>query len=183
VAVAGPNTRAKWSHIPITFTKADIKLVSFPHTYAMVIIAHIDKWDITRILIDNSRQAEILFLSAFDQMGLDRNQLKETTKLLYGFRGKRVELVGSISLPVSFGSHENAWIKHVTFNVIDMHHSYNVILGRGFLNTFEVALHSGYLYLKVTTPLGVLPIHGSQRDARNIEQGFTTGHMSYPVLR
>jgi hypothetical protein len=73
MAVEGPITRTKWSHISITFSEADIKLVSFPHTDVMVIIMHIDKWDVTRVLIDNGSQAEILFLSAFDQMGFDRN--------------------------------------------------------------------------------------------------------------
>jgi hypothetical protein len=58
--------------MPITFTVADIKLVSFPHTDAMVITAYIDKWDVTIVLVDNDSQAEILFLSAFDQTGYDR---------------------------------------------------------------------------------------------------------------
>jgi hypothetical protein len=38
--------RTKWSHVQITFTEADIKLASFPHTDAMAITAHIDKWDV-----------------------------------------------------------------------------------------------------------------------------------------
>jgi hypothetical protein len=53
VAVEGPIMRTKWPHMHITFTKADIKLTSFPHTNAMVITAHIDKWDVTRVLVDN----------------------------------------------------------------------------------------------------------------------------------
>jgi hypothetical protein len=48
------------------------KLVSFSHTNAMVITTHIDKWDATRVLIDNGIQPEILFLSAFNQMGFYR---------------------------------------------------------------------------------------------------------------
>jgi hypothetical protein len=108
-------------------------------------------------------------------MGLDKNQLKKTTKLLYGFGGKRVELVDSISLPVSYGSHQNVRTEHVTFDVVDMHYSYNTILGRGFLNTFEAALHSAYLCLKVLAQIGALSIYGSQRDAGNIEQNFTPG--------
>jgi hypothetical protein len=32
----------------------------------MVIIAYIDKWDVTIVLIDNGSQSKILFLSAFD---------------------------------------------------------------------------------------------------------------------
>jgi hypothetical protein len=72
VAVEVPITRTKWSHTLITFVEVDIKLVSFPHIDVMVITTHIDKWDVTRVLIDNGRQVEILFLSAFDQMGFNR---------------------------------------------------------------------------------------------------------------
>jgi hypothetical protein len=102
MAAEGLVTRTKWSDIPLTFIEADIKLVSFPRTDVMVIIAHIDKWDITRVLIDNDSQAKILFLSAFDQMGFDMKQLKEAMKSLYGFGGRRIEHVDSIPLPVSF---------------------------------------------------------------------------------
>jgi hypothetical protein len=149
VAVEGPVTRTKWSHIPLTFTEADIKLVSFLHTYVMVITTRIDKWDVTRVLINNGSHLEILFLLAFNQMGYDRKQLKEAKKLLYGFRGKRIEPVGSIPLLVSFGSLQNAWTEHINFDVVDMHYPYNAIFGRGLLNTFEEALHSAYLCLKV----------------------------------
>jgi hypothetical protein len=36
----------------------------------MVITVHIDKWDVTKILIDNGSQAEILFLLAYEKNGL-----------------------------------------------------------------------------------------------------------------
>jgi hypothetical protein len=72
----------------------------------MVIMTHMDKWDVTRVLIDNGSQAEILFLSAFNQMGFDRKQLKEAMKLLYSFGGRRIEPVGSIPLPVSLSHPE-----------------------------------------------------------------------------
>jgi hypothetical protein len=68
VAVEGPITQTKWSHISLIFTEVGIKLVSFPHTIAMLIITHIDKWDVMRVLVDNGSQAELLFLSAFDHM-------------------------------------------------------------------------------------------------------------------
>jgi hypothetical protein len=38
----------------------------------MVVTIHIDRWDVTKILIDNGNQATILFLAAFDKMGFDR---------------------------------------------------------------------------------------------------------------
>jgi hypothetical protein len=107
VVVEGPITQTKWSHMPLTFNEADIKLVSFPHIDAMVITTHIDKWDITRVLIDNGSQVEILFLSAFDQMVFDRKQLKKMSKPLYGFSGRRIEPIDSISLLICFGSLHN----------------------------------------------------------------------------
>jgi hypothetical protein len=96
VAVKGPITRTKWLHVPITFNEDDIKLLSLPHTEAMVIIVHIDKWDVTRVLVDNGSQAKILFLSTFEHMGFDRKQLKKASKPLYEFGKKRIEPVGSI---------------------------------------------------------------------------------------
>jgi hypothetical protein len=37
----------------------------------MVTTVHIDRWDVTKILIDNDSQTKILFLATFDKMGFD----------------------------------------------------------------------------------------------------------------
>jgi hypothetical protein len=174
--------RTKWSHMQISFTEANIKLVLFLHKDAMLTIAHIDKWNVTRVLVDNGSQAEILFLSTFEPMGLNKKQLKEAPKPLYGFGGRKNEPIGSISLPVSFGSPANARTKYITFDVLDMSYLYNAIFRRGLLNTFETTLHSLYLCLKVPAALGVISIHGNQKEARNIEQGFAPGHRNVNCL-
>jgi hypothetical protein len=176
VAVEGPVTKTKWSHVPITFSQDDIKLLSFPHIDAMVIIAHINKWDVMRVLIDNGSQVEILFLSTFQQMGFDSKQLKEAPKPLYSFGGRKIEPICSVSLPVSFDSLHNAHTEFVTFDVVEMNYPYNAIFRRGLLNTCEAGLHSLYLCLKVTAALEVISIYGRQKDARNIEQGFAPSH-------
>jgi hypothetical protein len=71
LAIKGPITKTKWSHIPVTFSAEDINLALFPHTDAIVVTIHIDRWNVIRILIDNGTQAEILFLSTFKKMGYD----------------------------------------------------------------------------------------------------------------
>jgi hypothetical protein len=154
VVVEGPIIRTKWLHVQITFTEADIKLTSFPHMDVMVIITHIDKWSVTRVLVENGSHTEILFLSTFEQIGFNKKQLKEASKLLYGFGGKKIELVGSISLLVSFGTLSNARIEYITFDVVDMSYPYNAIFRRGLLNTFDAALHSPYLCLKIPATQG-----------------------------
>jgi hypothetical protein len=65
-------------------------LISFLHTNAMVLTVDIDRWDISRILIDNGNQLEILFLLTFEKIGYDKKQLEEPMKPLYGFGGKRI---------------------------------------------------------------------------------------------
>jgi hypothetical protein len=109
-------------------------------------------------------------------MGFDRKQLKQASKPLYGFGGRRIKPMGSISLSVSFGSLRNARTEYITFDVVEMNYPCNAIFRRGLLNTFRAALHSLYLCLKVPATLGVISIHGSQKDERNIEQGFAPGH-------
>jgi hypothetical protein len=96
----------------------------------MVVMMHIDRWDVTRILVDNGSQAKVLFLSNFEKMGYDRRWLKESTKTLYGFGGKRIELVGVITLPISFGDSTNPRTEYIIFDVIDMHCPYNAIFRR-----------------------------------------------------
>jgi hypothetical protein len=182
LTVEGPITQTKWSHMHIIFSSQDVNLASFPHIDAMVIMVDIDRLDITKILVDNGSQVEILFLAAFDKMGFDRKQLKESSKPLYGFSGKRVEPVGVITLPVSFGTPKNPRTKYITFDVVDMSYPYNAIFGRGLLNTFKAALHSSYLCLKVPATFDVITVFGSQQDARNIEKGFTPGHKNVHFL-
>jgi hypothetical protein len=161
----------------ITFSAQDVNL---PHIDTMVITVHIDRWDVIKILIDNGSQAEIFFHTAFEKMGYDWKQL---TKPLYGFCGKIIEPIGVITLPVSFSTPQNHRTEYITFDVVDMLYPYNAIFGRGLLNTFEAALHSGYLCLKIPATFHVISVFGTQQDARNIEKGFVPSHKNVHFLR
>jgi hypothetical protein len=149
----------------------------------MVLTIHIDRWDESKILVDNGSQAEILFLSGFEKMGYDKKQLKEPTKPLYGVSGKRIEPVGVITLPISFSTPRNPHTEYVTFHGIDMLYPYNDIFGRGLLNTFKAVLHSAYLCLKVTATFSIITVFDSKKEARNIERGFAPGHKNVHFLR
>jgi hypothetical protein len=127
----------------------------------MVLTIHIDRWDVSKIVVDNGRQAEILFLSTFEKMGYDKKQLKELTMPLYGFGSKRIEPVRVITLPVSFGTPKKPHTEYVTFDVVDMLHPYNAIFGQGLLNTFKAVMHSAYLCLKVLATFGVITTFGT----------------------
>jgi hypothetical protein len=105
-------------------------------------------------------------------MKLSRNQLQPLDTPLIGFRGKQVNALGKISLPVSFKNQENAGTEYVTFDIVDLYYPYNAIFGRGFANKFNMALHMGYLCMKMPTLHGIITVHGSQKEARNIEKAI-----------
>jgi hypothetical protein len=90
---------------------------------------------------------------------------------------------GLYPCPFRLAPRKNHHIEYITFDVIDMHYPYNAIFERGLLNTFEAALHSGYLCLKIRATFGVISVFGSQKGAINIEQGFAPGHKNVHFLR
>jgi hypothetical protein len=71
----------------------------------MVITAQIDQWDGPL---------------TFEKMGCNKKQLKELTKPLYDFGGKRIEPLGVIALPVFFGTPTPPPPECITFDIVDM---------------------------------------------------------------
>jgi hypothetical protein len=71
---------------------------------------------------------------------------------------------------VSFRGQENTRTEYITFDVVDLYYPYNAIFGRGFANKFNIAVHMSYLCMKIPALHGVMTVHGSQKEARNIER-------------
>jgi hypothetical protein len=174
--------QTKWSHVPLTFDARDIDLRSAPHIDAMVINCSVAGWDLHKVLVDNGSQADIIFLHAFDHMGISHSLLKPSDNPLYGFGGKGTFPVGKIELPLSFGVAPNARSEQVTFDIIDMMYPYNAIMGRGSINKFEAAIHGLYLCMKIPGPQGAITVYDNQQAARNIERDFVPGQRNIHCL-
>jgi hypothetical protein len=182
VTVTGPVVQTKWSHVPLTFDARDVDLRSAPHIDAMVINCSVAGWDLHKVLVDNGSQADIIFLHAFDRMGISHSLLKPSDNPLYGFSGKGTFPVGKIELPLSFSVAPNARSEQVTFDIVDMVYPYNAIMGRGSINKFEAAIHGLYLCMKIPGPQGVITVYGNQQAARNIERDFVRGQRNAHCL-
>ncbi|KAJ1275394.1 hypothetical protein BS78_05G132500 [Paspalum vaginatum] len=149
IGVQGPYIRTKWSHLLITFDQSDLRLKDNLHNDAMVINCNIGGYVIHDVLVDNGSLADILMAKPFKQMNLADLALEPTTNPLCGFRGRKIEALGKITLQVSFREISYPRIECITFDVVDVNYPYNAILSRETLNNFEDALHSAYLVMKI----------------------------------
>jgi hypothetical protein len=153
-----------------------------PHVDAMVINCSVAGWDLHKVLVDNGSQADIIFLHAFDRMGISHSLLKPSDNPLYGFGGKGTFPVGKIELPLSFGVAPNARSEQVTFDIVDMVYPYNAIMVWGSINKFEAAIHELHLCMKISGPQGVITVYGNQQTACNIERDFVPGQWNMHCL-
>jgi hypothetical protein len=110
-----------------------------------VIEANIASWTLGKLVVDNGSSTDIIFTNAFDKMGLSKDLLQPPDTSLYGFGGRVIHALGKVVLPVSFETVQNARTEYLSFDVVEMYHPYNDILGRGFLNKFEAVIHQAYL--------------------------------------
>jgi hypothetical protein len=123
-----------------------------------VIEANIASWTLGKLLVDNGSSTNIIFADAFNKMGLSKDLLQPPDTLLYGFEGRVIHTLGKVVLPVSFGTVQNARTEYISYDVVEMYYPYNGILGRGFLNKFEVVIHQAYLCVKIPATQGVITI-------------------------
>uniref|UniRef100_A0A2N9IG75 Reverse transcriptase domain-containing protein n=1 Tax=Fagus sylvatica TaxID=28930 RepID=A0A2N9IG75_FAGSY len=71
----------------ITFTEEDARKVFHPHDDALVVTLEIAGYSIRRVLIDNGSSTDIIYLMAFQQMKIGKDQLRPIETPLVGFAG------------------------------------------------------------------------------------------------
>jgi hypothetical protein len=162
VGVQGPYIRSKWSYIPIIFSREDLQLKDYPHNDAMVIYYVIKGFMVHNVLVDTGSAAAIIFVKDFRHMQELEDRMQDGMHPLCSFRGKQVEALEKITMPVTISYVHNTRIEDIVFDIVDMEYPYNVIIGRGTLNTFEVMLHPTYVSMKIPCNQGLISIYGRQ---------------------
>ena len=109
------------------------------------------------MLIDGGAGLNVISYVAFKQLQIPESKLAPS-RPFSGVGPHPVFPLGSITLPVTFGTEENFRTENVQFNVAEVNLPFNAIIGRPALYRFMAIAHYGYLVLKMPSPAGVLTV-------------------------
>jgi hypothetical protein len=79
-------------------------------------------------------------------------------------------LIGSMTLPVTFGMKENYRTEYIKFEVANFESLYHTIFGRPALAKFMALPHYAYLLQKMPGKIGVLTFRGDLKKSYNYDQ-------------
>ena len=72
----------------ITFSDSDMECCQHPHDDPQVVRVVVANKIVHRVLVDNESSTDIIFVSAFDKMGIGREKLETVNAHLRGFSGE-----------------------------------------------------------------------------------------------
>jgi hypothetical protein len=98
---------------------------------------------LTRVLIDGRSGPNLIFASTLRKMGLDlMDMLVPNKSHFYGIVPDNAAYpLGTVVLPVTFGTRENYHTEFIKFEVVNFESSYHAILGRLALAKFMAVPH------------------------------------------
>ncbi|PON71637.1 hypothetical protein PanWU01x14_070920 [Parasponia andersonii] len=88
---------------------------------------------VERFLIDGGSSVDVLFLSTFENMGLNWSALKSTYQSLFAFNSCKISPLDVVTLKVCAIER----FLDVDFIIIDCESSFNAIMGRGWIHTMH----------------------------------------------
>jgi hypothetical protein len=116
------------------------------------------------VLIDGGAVLNVISYAAFKQLQILGSRLGPS-RPFSGVGPQPMYPLGSITLPVTFGTEENFCTENVQFDVAEVNLPFNAIIGRSTLYQFMAIAHYGYLVLKMPSSAGVLTLQGDRAAA------------------
>ena len=159
-------SKLPWLDTSITFSDSDLEGCQHPHDDSLVVRAVVVNKTVHRILIDNGSSDDIIFVSAFEKLGIRREKLEPANTHLRGFSGEKVLPLGSIQLVLTLGEPPCQATTTARFLIVDASSAYNMLLGRPSLNAIKAIPSAYHMMIKFPTESRVGMVRGDQRVAR-----------------
>ncbi|XP_056854530.1 uncharacterized protein LOC130503980 [Raphanus sativus] len=150
---------------PIIFSSDDTFGVHLPHNDPLLVVLGVDKYDVTKVLIDTGSSVDIIFRETLVKMGIDLNDVKPSTRTLTGFNGSSEVIAGTIRLSV----HACGVTRTVKFSVVGSKAPYHVILGTPWLHSMRAITSTYHQCVKFPGSDGsIKTLKGDQQAARDL---------------
>ncbi|XP_009118913.2 uncharacterized protein LOC103843891 [Brassica rapa] len=139
--------------------------INFPHNDPLLVVLAIDKYDVTKVLIDTGSSVDIIFRETLVKKGIDLKDVKPSSRTLTGFNGSSEVILGTIRLSVQ----AEGVTRMVKFSEVSTKAPYHVILGTPWLYSMRAIVSTYHQCVKFPGVDGtVKTVRGDQRAARDL---------------
>jgi hypothetical protein len=160
---AAPHQR--WKSTTISFGPSDcLESMADADVLPLVTAPTIANVRLHHVLIDEGAGLSVISYAAFKHLQISESKLAPSLPFS-GVGPNPVYPVGTISLPVTFGTEDNFRTENVQFEVAEVNLPFNAIIGRPALYRFIAVAHYGYLVLKMSSSADVLTVQSDRAAA------------------
>ena len=128
----------------------------------MVLDPIIDRYHLTRVLMDGGSSLNLIYQDTIRKMGIDPTRISQRNTTCKGvIPGPEARCTGSLVLEVVFGSPDNFRSEELTFDIAPFRSGYHALLKRMAFARFNAVPHYAYLKIKMPCPRGVITVSGN----------------------
>ncbi|XP_021985052.1 uncharacterized protein LOC110880944 [Helianthus annuus] len=128
-------------------------------TDPLIISAVVGDYNMRRILVDTESSEDIIYEHYFNRMQPEDKKLLESVHApIKGFTIEKVDPIGQITFPVTFGLAPRERTILLTFLVVRAESYQNIIIGRFTLGKLVVVVSTARGFMKLPTPRGIATV-------------------------
>ncbi|KAL2460458.1 Uncharacterized protein Adt_43878 [Abeliophyllum distichum] len=148
------NKRKTWDEPKLRDDKEndeDLKCITCPHDYALVIVADTADFDVRRVLIDNGSVVDVMSWRVFLGLKIPHSKIRPVITPLHRIGRAIIVPEEIIELIVTLGTYPASIVIMTSFLLVKAHTVYNVIYGRPLLNTARLVVSTYHPVVKLPT--------------------------------
>ncbi|XP_070040885.1 uncharacterized protein [Nicotiana tomentosiformis] len=153
----------------ITFDDEDAYSLVIPHNDALLISLLVHDTNVKRVLIDPGSSVNIILLRVVNEMQANDKVIPKA-RSLSGFDNSSIITKGEVVLAMF----AEGVIKDTKFQVIDADMTYNIIMGRPWIQDMDVVPSTLHQVIKFPSQWGIRQICGDQQASRSINSVVAT---------
>ncbi|XP_039029195.1 LOW QUALITY PROTEIN: uncharacterized protein LOC120163293 [Hibiscus syriacus] len=144
----------------ITFTDDEIPEGGMGSVRALNITTHCHGHVLPGVLIDNGSALNLMPLVTLQRMPLDQSHMKSYQNVVRAFDGTQKEVLGKMEIPLLIGP----VVYNIDFVVMDIHPTYNCLLGRPWIHSAGAVPSSLHQKLKFVIDGQLICVNAEEED-------------------